>query len=223
MEDAINTSFLISCFFSSVEESFLFLEDHFRFRRVSGIAMQSGGRIVIVPYDGSVRSDIFWAVVRYEKDNLAIEIAYGDRNLVIEGHVYYGHIQRLSFEDILLTADICINDNEQAIRVASADVIGDTIRRLAGLVRQHKRHFLKYDPDMVDAVATLRARLLGDEIMRQHKNNVEQISLLGAKAYQEKDYKRVIELFRPYETYLSPADFKKLQAARALFLKHPVH
>jgi hypothetical protein len=41
----------------------------------------------------------------------------------------------------------------------------------------------------------------------------------GARAFLEKDFTRVIELFMPYENFLSLADIKKLNLARRNMLQ----
>ena len=90
---------------------------------------------------------------------------------------------------------------------------------IAAGVKKHRRVVLEPGQKLLDRALTMRGKRLEQRIREQHKNDIQKASIEGAKAFLEKDFRRVIELFVPYETYLSAADLKKLNLARRNMLQ----
>ena len=96
------TEQLLACFFTECESQFRFLEQKYGFTYLSGLVEYRGGRQIIQPYQNQAVEPPFQAVTRYEKDDVCLEITYGDKEQVLEPYVYFGTIYRLAAAEILM-------------------------------------------------------------------------------------------------------------------------
>ena len=211
---------LLSRFFSECENCFAFLKQKHDFEELTGLAFFEHGRQIIKPYYvGDAPAETFWAISRYEKDGLAIELSYGDKSFILEGHIYYQHMQRVGFEEVLQMAKKDDTDVRSRPWLTSEHHVAEAITDIAQSIKKNKPYFLKYNEKFVERTMVMRAQRLQQAIRDQHKQNIKYISLMSAQAFQEKNYKRVIQLLRPYQQYLEPGELKKLDLATQKFLK----
>lgn len=214
---------LLSCFFEQSEDVFSFLKEQYGFTRAAGMARISRGRITLSPFDAARYlynpQKSFWAVVRYEKDDLALELSYGDMDFVMESHMYYDQTNRLSLSDILRSVKKPHGSVEPQYWVMTTDHMTKHLETLSDNVVHFKRYFLKYDSDIIEQAALMRAEAIKDAIYQQNQKNLEYISLMSARAMQDHNYKRVIELLRPYEEFLDDQNMHKLETARRRLLQ----
>lgn len=205
---------LLACFFTECESRFRFLEQKHDFHYLSGLVRYKDGRQIITPYRNQDVPKDFWAITRYEKDNIALEIVYGDEEFVIESYVYFQNIHRLNLSEILWAAkkdDGSVSGNRWASREA---FLRDIICNMAASVEKHKRHILNPTQKTIDRAVTMRAKRLEENIREQYKKDLEKATTIAARAFHDRDFKRVLELLSPYEKDLATADSKKLMRAR---------
>ncbi|MCK5284996.1 MAG: hypothetical protein KAJ86_05360 [Alphaproteobacteria bacterium] len=210
---------LLTCFFAECESAFRFLELNHGYSHISGIVNYKQGRQIIIPYKGQSIDGCFLVVTRYEKNNHAIEIIYGGAEFMIEVYSFFDQIHRLSFSDILRATkkkNIILNNNQWLMRESQ---IKYTICLMADVIEKNKTAFITPSKNFIDRALTMREKRMENLIRAQYNRDKAYVCILAAKAFLNKDYRRVIELFRPFERDLSIADKKKLRLAHQYLLE----
>lgn len=213
---------LLSSFFELCKEHFQFLQNDNDFSHIEGMVNYVQGRKFITTYTGEqdLPEDLraIWAVSRFEKDDLAIEIGYGDADFRLSAHIYYGPAFRTELYDFLDINGVAV-DLSPHQWIKSQDLLKTCIKDTAEIIQYNKRFVLKTNNKIIEKIQMKRSQEIRETIRAQHQDVLKSLTLMSTKALQNKDYKRVIELLRPYKKYLSDTDLNKLEQAQALILR----
>ncbi len=208
---------LLDCFFASCESAFRFLEAAHGFARFGGLVSFQKGRKIIMPARG-YGGGVFHALTRYEKGSQAVEIFYAGDRFTLEGHLYFDFVDKLDFTDILQAA----RKNDSASGTASwltrKNALKDKIGAMGACFEKHKTLFLDPDRALIQRAFLIRAKRLEDAVRAQYKRDLEDASLRAARAFSDKDYRRVVAILTPHERNLGGAERKKLERARRFLL-----
>ena len=205
---------LLACFFSECESRFRFLEQRHGYSYLSGLVEYRQGRQIITPYQGEDILGSFRAVTRYEKDDLSLEILYGDAEYSVEGYAYFQHIYRLNLSEILSAVKKSDHDIRGNWLVTRKDMLEKTLNGMAESLRKHKRFFIDPNPKIIDRAMTMRSKRIEQAVREQYRKDIQHASTQAARAFMEKNFRRVVEIYSPYEKDLNAADLKKLMLAR---------
>ncbi len=210
---------LLTCFFTECEKQFRFLEQRHHFSYLSGLVKYQGGRQIITPYKGVVSEAPFVAVTRYEKDFQAFEVSYSEDNYAVDCHFIYDHYQRLSFQEVLRAAKKSLTLSQTAYYTASVRTMQSVILDISETLKHGQKTLLPPSEKIIERALTMREMTLEQKIREQYRKSLDMISQKAAKAFTEKDFTAVIELFQPYEMDLSASDRKKLEVAKRKILE----
>ena len=88
MPEAMRASLLelVKTFKDETEARFGFLVQDYGFSNESGLSDSSSPISLLKKWENGQTPSHFWIVQRFSKANMHFEIAYGDKELVIEGH-----------------------------------------------------------------------------------------------------------------------------------------
>lgn len=209
---------LVTCFFEECERTFRFLELEHGFVYLSGLVSHHNGREIITPYQNQKIDDIFQLTTRYERDNIVIEIKYGDDDFSVEPYLYYNFIQRLGWDDVLRVTKKRNNQDSVRRNVLRVHDIKSTIENMSALMKENAASLVSPTNAIIRKAAALREKHIEETLRSRAKDQVKQATKTAAKAYRTKDYKLVIEVLTPYEFTLKRSDLKKLNQARKKFL-----
>jgi len=210
---------LLNCFFNECESRFRFLEQEYGYQYFSGLATLEGGRQVIRPYKGQEVKAPFFATNRYEKNRRAIEISYGDEDYSLGAHIHIDFIHRLHVNDLLKAAQ---KDDTLVLPPLSARQpmpLKGGLGYISDLFKDNIKTLIDPPQRLTDKALNMRGKMMEEKIRQHYRTMMEAACNQAAKAYTQKDYARVIELYSPYEPDLSPADRKKLDKAREAMKK----
>jgi hypothetical protein len=212
----------LSHFIGSSQKHLQFLVDDLGFTCIAGMVEYKNGRKLIKPLDTItvIPDDLrqIWCVVRYEKDDFALELGYGDMDLRLEAYVYHDRIIRSALLDLLSIQGVGCDDLPlQWLR--DDDVIDGAIKTYADLIHANKRYIFKNDEKTIRKIQIQRSKKIRNTIKQHHDTTMRSITLMSSKAMQNKDYRRVIELLRPYKRYLSKASLTMLEQAQNQILQ----
>ncbi len=162
-----NSRDLLTCFFTECESTFRFLELKHDYGYLSGLIDYRQGRQIITPYHGQSIENSFRAVTRYEMENNAIEILYGDKEFMIEAYIYINQIHRLSLSDILLAAKKDDNSTKNNRQITKQNQIERKIHNISASIKKNKRHFLEPNERMIERALTMRGKRMEQSIREQ--------------------------------------------------------
>ena len=205
---------LLSCFFSECEKQFGFLEGKHGFSSYSGLVDYQRGRHIIRPYNGQEIEGVFWATARYEKNDQSFEISFGDSNLSLKSHICYDRINRLAFGELLQALKIRDREDISGPWVQKEEELNEMIGKMSGIFKKNLSNILEPDQKTMDKAIVIHMNRLRQKVMDDHKKNIKEVSLKAAKAFCDKDYRRVIELLTPYKDYIARYDKKKLEISQ---------
>jgi len=209
---------LLRCFFSECERHFRFLEERYGYSFICGLAEYQKNYKIIKPLNDQKVDGSFLAVTRYEKDERAIEICFGNEQFLIEAYTFYNPFDRFELSEILTAAR---KDNEQLAGdwgVTNPELIQKTILRIASSLQDQAHIILEPKPKLLARAMTIRNARLEQSIRQKHNDTLKSICEDAASAYREKNYCRVIQLLEPHKNYLQKADIKKLNRAKKYLL-----
>ena len=209
---------LLSCFFSECERHFRFLEQKHNFGYLSGLVEYQRNYKIIKPFQDKValpnaRED-FTAITRYERDEMAIEIGFSKIQLSIEGHVYFDPVQRFEFSEVLTAAKKHAQGIGGDIGLTHEDMIASALEDMAKDMKTHIKYFVKPQNKLIERAQVIRSKRIEHAVREHFKTLLEDTSRDAARAFMNKDYKKVMTLLQPFEPYLPNADMKKLILAR---------
>lgn len=220
MPDSIKT--YLTCFVDSCQKHLQFLVDDLGFDCITGLVEYKNGRKLIKPLSSfeTVSDDLrqLWCVVRYEKDDFSIELGYGDMDFRLESYIYHDLIMRSALLDLLTIQGVDCGDLPlQWLRDKIA--LDNAVKTYAGLIHGNKRYIFKNDEKTIRKIQIQRSKKIRDAIKDHHDSAMKSITLMSTKAMQNKDYRRVIELLRPYKKYLSKTNLNMLEQAQRNLLQ----
>ncbi len=217
-ETQLSADELLRCFFSECERHFRFLEERYGYNFICGLAEYQKNYKIIKPLNNQKIDGSFLAVTRYEKDNKAIEITYGNEQFLVEAHTFYNPFDRFQLAEILIAA----RKDEKKLTgdwgVTNPDLIQKTVQRMAHALEKHARIVLEPGPKLLDRAMTIRNARLEQSIRQKHNDIIKSVCEDAAGAYRMKNYRRVVQLLEPHKNYLQKADIKKLARAKKFLL-----
>jgi hypothetical protein len=215
---------LLSCFFNECERHFRFLEQRYHFGYLSGMVEYQRNIKIIKPFrsTNSIPSDVldFQAVTRYERDEVAVEIGFSKSQLAIEGHVYFDPVLRFELSEILTAAKKHDDGIGGDIGLIQEDMVEDTVSAMATALRQNIQYFVEPSEKLIDRAQVIRNKRIEQAVRQHFAVLLEDTSKEAARAFTNRDYKKVMTLLQPYEPYLGNADLKKLILSRKRLLDH---
>lgn len=214
-----NPADLLTCFFQECEKQFRFLETDYNFQYMSGLSERRNGREIIIPFRDQNIDIPFWATTRYEKDNMAFTINYGDQAYSIECFLHIDYIHRLSLNDLLKASRKSEAQAFAAMGAAEPEAISKSVSDLRQIVATFPDIILSPSERLIERALSMRGKLLEQNIRELYQNSLKTICKTAAKAYMNKEYRRVIELLKPHQEELRPSDLKKLQRAEQRLTK----
>lgn len=207
---------LLRCFFSQCERKFRFLEERHGYNFFYGLVEYRKNFKLIKAVESYDISGSFQAIVRYEKDEQALEMLYGSEQFQIEGYAYYNAIDRYTFSEILKASRKQTDMFQSDWGLTDPKLIEKTVSQFAYAVEKNARVLLDSNPKVLERANTIRNALLEQTIRQYHAEMLKRISEDAARAFREKNYRRVIELLNPHKEHLKKAELKKLQRAEEL-------
>lgn len=214
---------LLRCFFDECERHFRFLENRFGYRFLCGLVEYRNNYKLIKPLDRRSVVGTFQGIVRYERDERALELLYGGEEFRIDGYIYYDPILRYEFEDIMMAARKKDPKLHGDWGVTSPDLIHRTIVNMAEACEKHSSVLLNPNPKVLERATVMRRSLLEEAVRQHHARLLKKVSEDAARAFRERDYRRVVELLKPHEEYLKKGEFKKLKQAQTHLLSDSEH
>ncbi len=213
-----NSKALVACFFEECERRFRFLEQEHDFAYFSGLVEQKNGRQIITPYQNQDVEAPFWITTRYELEDVALEISYGDEAYVVEGYLHHNHVNRYEWQDILWAAKKSYSGLAAQMGITSEINLQGTLEHMADSIKDNIDKFTAPSHKILHRAQSLRSKHLEENIREIYKNNLERASIAAAKAFLDKDYRQVIALLTPYGEDINRADQKKLKLAKRKLL-----
>ncbi|MGH1399413.1 MAG: hypothetical protein ACRBCT_09385 [Alphaproteobacteria bacterium] len=205
---------LLTCFFQESEKQFRFLELEHGYRYLSGMVEYRNNYKIIAPFRNRSYDEPFLATTRYEFEEHALEILYGDENYHLEMFIYTDSFTRLSLQDILLARRKDGSLGAEENWLTKPEVIVDTLAVLAAHIREHATHLLPPNEKLVDRALTIRGKMIEQGIRAHYEKALKEAGTRAAAAFMRKDYQGVIDVLAPFVDDLSAADLKKLKLAR---------
>ena len=203
---------LVTVFKAETNQSFQFLVDEHGFSNDSGLSDFSQPVSCLKNWNGETLPGIFWFIRRFSRSDMRFEIAYGDRELYVEGHWWFDESdQGFGLWEILLAADRYERNISGSAWVNSAEYMRKTISEMAGSLKENIDLFLNPGRQTIDRALKLRGDRLRYDKEQQRLKDLNRARVIAADAFRSKNYQRVIELLTPFEEVLSVADKKKIK------------
>ncbi|NCT41311.1 MAG: hypothetical protein GW778_06600 [Alphaproteobacteria bacterium] len=209
-----NSHTLLTCFFKECESQFRFLEETHGYLYLSGLAEYQRHFKVIKPYK-DVKEPAkapFYAVTRYERDNQAIEVFYGDRNYALEVYVYPDPARRLNLNDMISAARKTPSSARHLSYLTEDADISQSLKWFADTIRNNPK-ILSLDEKLIKRAEIMQQTLLEQSIRSHLDTQIAEASRRAAEAFADQDYTLVVALLDIYADYLGSADLKKLRIA----------
>ena len=149
---------LLACFFKEGENRFRFLENKHGYSVISGLVEYRQGRQIITPWRGQAVTEPFRAVLRFEKDDQALEIFYGEKEFIIEGYAYYDRFYRLGMGEMLRAVRKGDPDTTRSWLAIHEDLVAESMQRMAHTVKRHWKPFLRPAPKIIERALTIRSK-----------------------------------------------------------------
>jgi len=204
---------LISYFLTQCEHCFEFLQEEYGFQLYTGLTEFRKGRKIIKPVKQRDPSELALAICRMEKDEIAIEITLSENDFVMDGYVYFDFINRFSFHDIVSAGRKRKLKIESRMIANSETLIDFHLMNIAACIKKEPELFTIYNEKLVKRALKIRSKRIEHSLREQNHHNMQKTIERAAKAYRDKDYRKVVELYKPYEAYLKGSDRKKYKQA----------
>lgn len=211
---------LLAFFFKECEREFRFLEQEHGFAYFSGLSEYRKGRWIFTPWQSQqpLSPGGFEASTFYEKDRVTFEISFSGESHVISPRLCYDRVYRLGLEEVLKAARKDYLFRSYTPYASETASVEKAIHALGKTVQKNKALLTQPNPKIIERALTIREKLLEQKIREQFIRDMNEACTAAARAFMNKDYRRAIELFTPYETHLSFAHLKKLDLARRKIL-----
>jgi len=166
----------------------------------------------------SIGNSFFWWVHRFSVHDSIVDIAFGDREFIVETKIYYPTINASFAPWELLTA-LEVTD-PQAMSgnawVLSTEFIERTVSRIAAGTRKYWPKLSRPEPYVVDRAQELRGRRLIYAQEEQRRRDRDRDSIQASRAFHEN---RLADAIRLLDTYkddqeLSRSSRRLLQIAQ---------
>ncbi len=206
---------LLTCFFEDCENQFRFLQDDYEYIQFSGLVTYRHNHKIIIPFHSSTNvSHPYVACARYELKDWAFEIVFDEDQMKINQYFYHKGIHKFSKDDLLKTAKKTCAFKALDKPVANKQSISDMFMEFADFLKRYKNWVLLPDDKFIERAIVMKEKLMEQQLREKLDKDMKDISEMAARAYMQKNYKKVIELLMPYKQILTGADQKKLVQAR---------
>ncbi len=212
-KQAVSYEILLTHFFNVCDDSFGFMCGQYGFKKYTGIVEFHKGRKIIKPSKDIKNLQPFLAICRLEMGDIAIEISYGGDDFIIDSHVYYDFINRFSMMDIVSAAKKMDTRLNEQYAVTSEHLITEKIKNIARCLESYPHLFTEINDKLISRALKIRSKRMEQSVREQYKRNMSQAIERGAKAFRAKDYRKVVQLFKPFENSLQASDKKKYARA----------
>ena len=213
----LQTQELISCFFNNCESKLSFLKEHHDFQPISGLVKYKHGRKLIRPYRNGTIPENFWALSRFEKQDIAIEISYHREEYILESHIYFGFVNRYNLSDLTHAAKKADERLDTQYGIGNESDLIEKIHTLGRAIHAHSSIITSHNEKLLKRANTIRNKRIESLVRERYNRDKKQATEKAAKAFMEKDYKKVIELYHPYREDLKAIDLKKYKRAVEAF------
>ncbi len=170
---------------------------------------------IILPFKNRHYDDPFLATTRYEFEQHAVEVLYGDENHHLEMFIYTDSFTRLSLQDLIHArragTDFTIEQNW----LTCPKAITKTLSTFASYTREHAPHLLPPNEKLINRALTIRGKMIEQSIRAHYEKALKEAGERAAAAFMRKDYQTVIDILAPFVDDLPAADIKKLKLARS--------
>lgn len=218
----MNSHRLLAYFFKNCKKQFRFLKNDHGFSSLAGMADYERGRYIIHPYNEMKQIDYpYCALVRYERNDIAFEVIYGDYNFSIESFVTYGRRYRFALGDIV--ASLPDKRAHAPIVFTQDDDVpcAPQIHHLRAYLQTTQEQLSCYADYLFDSVTdsfldqAFKAQQYRIEaaVRQRYIKQKENACKRAAEAFREQDYKRAIMLYRPYKKDLNSVELRILSLA----------
>ena len=208
----VSSKLLVSHFFDTCEKSFSFLcEDH-GFDIYCGMLEFRSGRKLIRPFKFEIGREAL-SICRLEHGSIAIEITYAQNSLSLDCHIYYDFINRFELNDIIKAAKKPLKKSRFQFAIISLAQMDVELLRIRDLISDNVSLFTKSNKRFVQRALKIRSKRIEFAVRTQYKQNMDDAISKAAKAFFRKDYRKVVELYKPFEQQLRASDKKKYERA----------
>lgn len=206
---------LVQLFQEETEAQFNFLVDKHGCSNDSGLSNFSGPVPSLKKPVLDRLPGLFWLVERFSKDEIRFEIAYGDRELIVEGDWWFeDQTHGFGMWEILAAAKIHDRDIGGRSWVNSFELMERTISNMASSLKRNIDVFLNPPREIIDRALEVRGHRLRYDREKQKIRDLNRARVVAAEAFRRKDYHQVIELLSSFEDILSAADKKKVRLSK---------
>lgn len=209
---------LLELFFHECEKKFRFLEQLHDMTYLSGLVEKKNHYKIIRPYINQAPKFPFQAVTRYESDQMALELRYGEESMITECYLFYGPINRFTLEEILYAGRKAPNKVFSDWGVTHEQSIKNYIQKTAEAVKAHHKLLIAPSEKHIERALTIKDKRLEQAVYKQYNKALQETARKAAKAYRQKNYRLVVSLLSPYEKHLPNAERKKLDLAKRQLL-----
>ena len=220
------SSTLLACFVAECEQQLSFFEtinckrDLARPRSLCGLVEIKDGRQLISPLtEDTVITKPFFAAQRFEWNDLALEITYGDSDFIFDIWLHKYPDQRYYLSDILRAAQKNPRKAKAKRKLTSKNALRRAVRDTVKLITQNYDLIINPPAEILKRAAKIHQSRIETKMKRLAAQKLESASLKAARAFIKQDYKAVIYWLRPFQDFLDKTDSKKLEIAKERFLE----
>ncbi len=159
----------------------------------------------------------FWWINRFIVGETTFEIAYGDREFLIEPTLFYAGIpNRFAPWELLTAAQVpepLVVSGE--VWVLAPDFVIQVIDKLADGIRQHWNFLCKPTPEIIDRALVLRGKRMFLAKEEQRRHDRDRASIQASTAFHAGRYAEAKRLLEPFssDAKLSSSSAKILEMA----------
>jgi hypothetical protein len=218
----MNNYRLLAYFFKNCKKQFRFLKSEYAFSSLAGMAHYERGRYIIEPDKDLLQIEYpFHAIVRYERDDVAFEIMYGDYHYALECFITYGGRYRFALNDLVEiipekqgNAPILFSRYQNVHSAPQVHHIRAYLETAHKQLSCYGDYLLKgISQDFLES-ALEKQRDKTEILVRYcYMKQKENACQKAAETFKEQDYKRAIMLYRPYKKDLSSIELRMLTLA----------
>ena len=152
---------------------------------------------------------------RYYKNDLGIEITYGDRKSYLESQLWLiDDNDRYGLGELCLAAERPTKGILGSAWVLTLELMAQRIAMMAESIQANLDIICHPIPELLDRARALRGRRLKYDQEKQRKRHMEMAINLASAAFRARDYKSVIENLAPFRDILPKSQLKKLSIAK---------
>ena len=156
--------------------------------------------------------------VRYENDDVFVNVRFDngwsyelDVEVGQKGVLFNGQERPFNLGEILRLRGVEKKEKYTFVQTSNQEYLINAIEHLAELLKRYAKDFLQGDQAAFLSITSLRERECEDYEIEQELKSVRNEV---AKAWDKKDFEKIIQLYTPVERYITPSEMKKLEYAK---------